>query len=184
MILVFDDVISSEENMMFRNRILEENTLYGVPGKDNQNDPIDSISCDFSTDYTSPELSHLKQKIFDRMPILKDYDNYLNHSHTYPPGSIPNWHQDIITKSSNVKTYTAIFFFTPENHNYNDLGTLDFKVQDGDSWDIKGVWAKPRRLVIFDGYIFHRANSFRNIDRVVLALKFQQDLLWEAWQNE
>jgi len=170
MIKVYDNVVDYDTNLMFRDIILEDSRENGRSGWDGPDDPTDSITCEFDNPLP-PEFNLFNNILFEREPQLAKMKNYCNHAHIYPPlnAIAPNWHTDTPTdqKAGENKSYTCLFYFNPTTE-YNDLGSTDFLVNE----EIRGIFPKPGRLIIFDGTILHRANSLRNIDRVVLAIKF------------
>lgn len=165
MIHVYDDVLDYETCLHMHNRIIEDMKTWGKPGQDLEGDPSVGTSSVLSLD--SPEIIPIKEKIYNLEPALNPkhnlYFNYVNQTHLYEAGSNPYYHFDL--KQKNI---TCLFYVNPHTIP-NDLGSTDFLIDD----EIRGILPKPGRLVVFDGRLWHRASSFRDKPRTVLAIKFK-----------
>ena len=81
----------------------------------------------------------------------------------FVPGEQPYWHLDELDG-------ITILYYANTGLRGDELGCTEFYLKEED--EIKAIRPVPGRLILFDGYIQHRATSMRTRNRFTLALKY------------
>ena len=152
-IYVYDNVFSDEENDKLYNDILYNNSFtYGE--RDNPSTPVSGLVFNFE----NGPFYDVAIKANSNLSNLKLQRSYVN---LFLPKEIPYFHID------GEQVVTCLFYLSPQ-YDLDEGGETQLFFDN----KILGVQSKPKRLVVFDGAIKHRATSFRSYPRITVALKF------------
>ena len=156
-ITIVDNVFSDEKNEELYNFILNSPFYYGE--YDNKNTPPTGLTFDIKENSI---INFFENCAIQKMSELKNYKRHRIYVNLFISGEIPYFHVD------GDKIITCLFYLNPE-YSLDEGGETQFFIND----QICGIQSKPKRMVIFDGNILHRATSFRNYCRITVALKFE-----------
>lgn len=159
---VFNDIIDYKTNCDLYELAREKVVEFGKPNPCKPGFPV--VNKAIHLNHDDPHLNTIIEKIYSVCPNLRSMENYTNYINVYPAGVNPYWHSDTPGGSSR----TCLVYLNPKT-DLDEGGETQFLIDD----EIVGVLAKPGRLVVFDGQMLHKGTSFRSIDRVTLAIKFQ-----------
>ena len=82
----------------------------------------------------------------------------------FAPGEQPYWHHD------ELDGITILYYANNGCVRADELGCTEFYLKEEN--EIKAIRPVPGRIVMFDGYIQHRATSMRTRYRYTIALKY------------
>ena len=157
-IQILDSFLSLENHHVVWEYV--KNAKFDIIESDYPNNPPTGESHNLTLDSNINQL--LLNSLDNKAPYLKNlnlYRVYINH---FSQGVAPYWHQD-------GKGYTCLYYPNIEYNELNEGGETQFLVKGP---EIKGILPIPNRMVIFDGMVYHKANSFRTQSRYTIALKF------------
>jgi len=153
---VFDDIFNDIENQKLFNTLINGGYKYGE--RDNPEDLPTGMVMEL-TDETL--VSFLVEKIYSCKPDLRRNKPDQAYVNLFIPNENPNFHTD-------GKTTTCLFYVMPTELPLKEGGETQFFADN----TITGILPKPKRLVVFDGMILHKATSFRSYPRYTIAIKF------------
>jgi len=162
MIKIFDNLISSKLQLEIHKEVL---SLKYYSEKDF---PNDEISVGFSSDIDKNGFIYrCFSNIFLNIPEIQNKYLHRLYVNKFLPKEIPVFHVDYNTEDS----YTVLYYSSDKKFNLNQFGETQFYLSEVD--EVKGILAKPGRIVIFNSNILHRATSFKDYDRYTIAFKFK-----------
>jgi len=157
-IQILDSFLSLENHHMIWE--YSKNAEFNIIESDYPNNPPTGKSHNLSLDNNISKI--LLNSLNDKSPNLKDKNLYRAYINYFPQGINPYWHQD-------GEGYTCLYYPNLEYNELNEGGETQFLINGP---EIKGILPIPNRMVVFDGMIYHKANSFRTQSRYTIALKF------------
>jgi len=153
---VFDNVFNDIENQKVFKAIINGGYKYG------ERDNLEDLPTGMVMELTDERFSNfLTEKIFSCKPDLRKKKFQRAYVNLFTPNENPNFHND-------GETITCLFYVMPTELAINEGGETQFYVDNS----ITGILPKPKRLVIFDGMILHKATCFRSYPRYTIAIKF------------
>jgi hypothetical protein len=158
MIQVIDDLFDNDfiENTLDRLKSID----YKPAEKDRDDTPPTGEVAELDIDdilikiITQPIRFGLSKK---GMVLKRTYIN------KFKPGEQPYWHHDELDG-------VTVLYYANTGIRADELGCTEFYLKEED--EIKAIRPVPGRLVMFDGYIQHRATSMRTRNRYTIALKY------------
>ena len=166
-ISVYDNVVSKQDNNVYRNILLNAPFYYGA--FDNPNSKPTGLVSGFSDLHVKlyPELKTIRDfylnKIYQIEPSLKKNPIIVIRLNLFLPGETPEFHID------HKDQIICMFYINPEL-SINEGGETQFYSEQ----NFTCISSKPGRLVIFDGGLKHRATSFLNEPRLTLVFCFEK----------
>ena len=124
---------------------------------DNLNDLPTGMVCNLNQDDWL--ISLIGNKIQDYIGRLTLYRSYVN---IFAPSENPHYHKD-------GDSGLTVLYYPNSVFNLDQGGETSFIINDS----VTGVLPIPGRVVIFSANIVHRANSFRDVHRFSVALKYK-----------
>jgi len=95
----------------------------------------------------------------NKVQLIRSYINL------FIPGEKPYYHQD----HTDINNQTLLYYANTENIDLNEGGETFFVIEN----HRKAIPFVPGRVIIFDANLWHKASSFRNLDRYTIALKWR-----------
>lgn len=160
MIKVIDNVIPLDAVMFLHKNILKEGKFkYG------EADTPDTPPTGMTFNLDSNQYDILKADLFRHFGELNNLKFSRAYVNLFMPHENPYFHRDDLYIEN--KLMTLLLYICPQ-YDLDEGGETQFIIND----EIRGVFPKPGRAVLFDGSIIHRASSFRGNPRITIALKY------------
>jgi len=159
MIKIIDNVLNLYKTLYLYENILKHGKFsYGE--KDHpKSEPVGMI-CDMEPYH----YDKLKIDIFEHFSEVSNLKLQRAYVNLFRPYDNPYFHCDNLVDH---EILTVLLYICPQ-YDIDQGGETQFIVDN----EIKGVFPKAGRAILFDGSILHRATSFRNKPRITIALKY------------
>lgn len=160
---VFDNVFSIiEHGVIFKMCMNMKSYKYGE--HDGPGTPPSGMAAELDPSDEIPTI--IIEKIHELKPELKNMNMVRMYINCFAPSEDPYFHRD-----SQTTTGTTVIYYPHPRWDSNDCGETQILGLDD---FIYGVKPRPNRILIFNGYLEHKATSFRTEHRFTIVTKFEK----------
>ena len=161
---VFDNVFSIVEHSVIFDMCKKIRT-YKYGEHDGPGTPVSGMAAELEPSDEIPSI--IIEKIYELKPELKNMNLVRMYINCFAPSEDPYFHRDSQTQTGITSIYYPHLCWED-----NDCGETQI-LKPGDDF-IYGVKPRPNRMVIFNGYLEHKATSFRSEHRFTIVTKYEK----------